>query len=344
MSDYPYANLNVHVLLDRLGIKYREVSGGRKLSALCPNPEHDEKSPSWFIHNIPGEPYHASHVCQGCKFKGGPNILVQTLLGLDGDEMRDWLTDITKPPPLPTRVDVEFVDRGGVRQFVLPPCFRFAPVDEWPDEHRTYVLDRVASWQVERWGLGYVTKCECEKISNGKRTVGRHRNRVVIPVLDEDGELGAYTARSILDSVKAKYCEPDVAEHARHVILGSQFWAGKRFLVTVEGPFDALAVESACSSSKLLQDVGVAALRGSSPAATTLMRLASFEGVVVMTDPDKAGEAARQAILASCGRHTRVVSLVLPPKKDPAKLVKTYVEFLYLQRRLEFAVGGMIAV
>lgn len=329
MNRNPYARIDVPLLLERLGIKFRAVGGGERLTASCPNPEHDDKRASWFIRNVPGKPYHAAHACQGCKFRGGPNILVETIMGLTGDEAREFLTDLSAPPPLPTRVELEFVDRSApTGGFKLPPCFKFKPVGEWPDEHRHKVLARVLAPQVERWGLGYVTKCGCEK--------RRHRNRIAIPVHDENGVVCAYTARSIGDSM-AKYVEPDSKERARHAVLGSLHWTERKFLAVCEGPFDAFALDRIAAVAGW--PVAVAALRGSSPHPPTLIRIARFEQVLLMTDPDKAGEAARRNILAAVARHSAVHSLVLPKKTDPAKLVESDDGFRYLARRVELAFG-----
>lgn len=332
----PYARIDIPKLLERLGIQARVVGSGEKLAASCPNPEHDDKRASWFIRNVPGRPYHGAHACQGCKFRGGPNILVETIMGLHDDELREYLSNLNAPPPLPTRVELEFTGRRRPAAFALPPCFQFKPIGEWPDEHRTEVLRRVRSTQVERWGLGYVTRCRCVHMIGARRVLGRHRNRIAIPVHDDHGIVCAYTARAV-GKANAKYVEPGDAEHARHAILGSRYWSDRKYLVVVEGPFDAFA----CDRISLENGWGlaVAALRGSSPHPPTLIRLAQFENVLLLTDPDKAGENARQNILAAVGRHARVVSMVLPKKTDPAKLVESDEGYAYLARRMEQAFG-----
>lgn len=298
-------------MLGRLRIKVdRVVGGGRRLAAPCPNPEHADKHASWFIRNNPGEPYHSAHACQGCGFRGGPLLLVRTLLGLDEEDARAWLQDLAQPPPLPTSVEVEVKDPAGYQRFELPPCFQYGPIGEWPDAHRAYLLARVESWQVERWRLAYVTKCTCEK--------RRHRSRIAIPVRDSSGTPCAYTCRAIDPKTSLRYIEPFEKEHPKRCMFGSEHWDEKQTIVVVEGAFDALAVEAVLAKLELLHRVAVGALRGSSPHPTILSRLSTFAHIIVMTDPDRAGKKALAALRASCGRHARLDVVVLPPKKDPA--------------------------
>lgn len=298
-------------MLDRLRIRVeRVVGGGRRLAAPCPNPEHADKHASWFIRNNPGEAYHSAHACQGCGFRGGPLLLVRTLLGISEEDARAWLQDLAAPPPLPTKVEVEVREPAGFDHFKLPPCFVYAPIADWPEEHRKYVLGRVEPWQVERWGIGYVTKCACDK--------RRHRSRIAVTVRDSKGKACAYTCRAIDPKTSLRHVEPHTKEHPKRCMFGSQHWDGCTAIVVVEGAFDALAVEAVLFKLGLLGRVAVGALRGSSPHPTTLTRLAAFEHIVVMTDPDRAGKKALAAIRASCSRHSKLTVLTLPPKLDPS--------------------------
>lgn len=326
MKYNPYARVDVEKLLERLEIKGRETGGGRRFEAICPNPNHPEKTPSWFIRNNPGEPYHASHKCQGCGFGGGPLALVMAVNGGDEDDARAYLKDLAAPPPMPVKIDIEVVHHVP-KEFELPPCFVMGRNPEhFPVEHREYLLARVPEWQGVRWGLGYVTRCKCK----GKR----HANRIAIPVRDERGKLCSYTTRAI-GKARAKYVEPSQEEGAVRAIFGSQYWEEKKIVVLVEGPFDALAVERVIG-----KEHAVGALRGSSPHPSTLARLSMFERVILMTDPDKAGQKAREIVLNACSRHCEVVSIVLPKPKgakkgpDPAELVSNPQGAQYLLRRL----------
>lgn len=312
MKRNPFARLDVPLMLERLDIKARRIGDGRRLAASCPSPEHNDKAPSWFIRDNPGEPHHGSHKCQGCGFGGGAKMLAMTLLNLDEEDARAWLLDFTAPLPMPSKVELEVLElahRGG---FELPSCFRIEPLESWPDEHRDYLLNtrRVAPWQVERWGLGYVAKCRCPK--------RRHADRIAIPIRDELGHACSYTSRAI-GPARLRHVEPGMAEHAQPCVFGEQHWHGAKVLVTTEGSFDALAVEALLG---LDTKRAVVALRGSSPHPITLNKLTLFERIVVLTDPDQAGDKAR-AIINACGRHADIIDAALPDERDPSKLCET---------------------
>ncbi len=308
----PYGRIDVPTLLGKLGIRAREASSGRKFTAPCPRPEHNDKSPSWFIHNKPGEPFHAAFSCLGCGFKGGPIKLAAEVKGITEEEAKAWLEDMAAPPPVPVEVEVDImVCRPRPSMFKLPPCFNFWELEDWPDKHQEHMKKKrgFGRKQAVRWQLGFIGKeCECEN--------KRHANRIAIPVISQS-RIEGYTCRSVTDH-PAKYVEPRTEEGAnKTAILGSHLFGKHEVLFVVEGPFDAIAVDSC------LQDIGVgcvAALRGSNTKPVVLARFSMFKRIVVMTDPDKAGLKAREAIEAGCSAHTQVVCLDLPEGEDPSSL------------------------
>lgn len=322
----PFSRLDVPVMLERMRIVARAKPDGRALTASCPSPEHDDKAPSWWIRNNPGEPFHAAHKCQGCGFGGGPIALAVAVLGITEDEAREWLADLSAPPPLPMRVELEVLPvQRGARPFELPPCIKFGELAAWPAEHRDYLLSRIKDWQVERWGIGYVP-------SRG-RGVTHHRlnGRIVFPIRDEHGRPCSYTARAVEKDARLRYLEPLAAEMPARCLFGEQHWGKATTLFVTEGVFDALAVECLLGGA---EGQAVAALRGSSPHPTVLSRLALFARIVVMTDPDQAGNKACSAIKAACGRHSKVLTIALPKGSDPSKLFETEQGQAYLVQRI----------
>jgi DNA primase len=304
----PYRRIDVPRLLDRLHIEARLKPDGRAFTASCPSPDHADKSPSWFIRNIPGEQYHAAHKCQGCGFGGGPRALVEAVLGLDGDDAREWLSDLAAPPPMPTEVELDIRAPTRTKRFALPKCVKM-DVDfaEWPEPHRVYLTTRnLGAAEVVRWRLGFVPV----------RASHRLQARIVVPIRDALGRVCSYTARSVIGDT-IRYKEPKDDENDERCIFGEEHWGDRQVLIVVEGPFDAMAVDALVGSS-----YAVAALRGSSPHPTTLNKLVKFARVIVMTDPDKAGKKAK-AIVTACGRHSEIKPIKLPPESDPAKLYET---------------------
>lgn len=70
--------------LDDLGIVGR-ISGD-ELTALCPNPQHDDSSPSWSINLNTGK-----HHCFSCGFGGSFQWLVQIMRGMRQGEASAWI-------------------------------------------------------------------------------------------------------------------------------------------------------------------------------------------------------------------------------------------------------------
>ncbi len=219
------------------------------------------------------------------------------------------MKDLAAPPPMPTSIEVEIVTET---YFEVPPCFKFDGA--WPEDHRNYLKEeRGILDQAVDWGIGYVTRCDCLK--------RRHRDRVVLPVLSEDGRVVSYTCRTAVDN-PVRYVEPKTEENAdKAALYGAHLLRGVKRAFVVEGPFDAIATH-ACIKKLKLEGVAAVALRGSSPSTTVLERLSRFDTIYAMTDPDVAGRKALEA-LQTLGRHTKIVPVELPEKEDPSSLYFT---------------------
>lgn len=334
----PYARIDLRALLEKLEFRFQEHEGGRKFTASCPNPDHADNSSSWFIRNIPGEPYHAGHKCLGCGFKGGPLALVSAVTGLSEDGARKYLRALDAPSPLPDRIKIEILPPKLFNReatFAFPTCFRFDPLEAWPEEARAYLLERVSPAQVVRWGLGYVAdECSC----GSGRFVGRHRRRIVVPTFDFHGRPRSYTARTYAGA-RLRYVEPAAEEGELPAILGERYWGGKEALVATEGGFDAFAAERALEDLALSERVGVAALRGSSSRPDELNRLSMFPRVVLAFDPDRAGAKVRAALQAALGRHVEVRNVRFPAGEDPSGIYRS--RPAWLRGALSEALGGM---
>lgn len=310
MSTQRFKRFDPVKLLERLDIQF--VAKGDVLWASCPNPAHNDKTPSWrFIANADSERF-GQHRCYGCGFGGWPVRLVEAVLGCSREEAREWLHDIDVAPPLPFKVSIE-VKQGLKARIRIPPGVYFEPLSEWPDAARSYLLgDRgVTPWQVARWGMGY-TKGRYDALTNPLA------GRIFIPVLNTKGELISYTARSYLPNSKRRYKEPSMGEGADlGAVFGEQHWPKNRWVVVVtEGAFDALAVE------RVFMGMGlpVAGIYGSQLHSGHVARISTFRGVVLATDPDKAGNRVAGELTEQLRRWTQVVRAELPEGQDCASL------------------------
>jgi DNA primase len=294
--------IDVPRLLTSLGLNAKRQ--GRKWYAICPNPEHADRKPSWWMLDDEQSERHGSHRCYGCSFGGKPEHLVALVLGCSRAEARAWLRDGDYDVPS-FEVTMQQRERTGPRVLTeVPPEVRFGELWMWPPAAQLY-LDgrRLGQDTVERWGLGYVpaaTKCPLH-------------GRVFIPVREVPGRLRTYQARDFTGKAPTRFLTP---AHGPVAILGQEHWPAperRDTVVVVEGPFDALAVDAAAG-------VPVAALLGSRLHPWQLTRLVTFRRVVVLTDPDAAGQQAADALRAALARWAQVQLVELPAGTDPAQL------------------------
>lgn len=298
---------DIPALLERLQVQGQRR--GQDWWASCPLQRHGgaDSTPSWRIHDEPGHEKHGLHVCYGCGGGGGPLSLVRDVLGLDDNsegstQAREWLSDNAALPFGLPHFELEVKPLRGT--FKIPAGARFTPMDQWPEPARRYLETRgVPVEQVDRWGIGYAVD-------------GRLAGRVVIPVRAADGRLAAFVGRAFAGSLR-RYDEADEKDGADlNVVFGEEHWpapACRGMVHVCEGTFDGLAVE------RLLPGP-IAALRGSQLRLAQIAKLSTFPSVVVVTDPDRAGEKAAGAIREALGRWCEVRRAVLPPLHDAAKL------------------------
>ena len=286
-------------MLERLGVAVTSRVG-RRLWARCPHPDHDDKDPSWYVWNAPGEDRHGHHHCFGCGWGGGLVRLVQAVLGYDDeDDAWDWLRseDVAI-----TATGAVFEVRGVESMRIglpVPPGVRVVPLRDWPTPAARYARSRGLTDEiVDRWGLGYGASDDVAY-------------RIWIPIRDERGRLVCWQARTYIDD-SLRYTTP--AGVRPGAIVGQVFWPprdARGLVVVVEGPLDAIAVDRATR-------LPVAALMGSQPVPRQLVALSSFRRVLVLTDSDPAGDAAGAVLVGALARWTSVERVRLPDGYDPA--------------------------
>lgn len=296
--------VDVEAVLRRLGIEAKRK--GKEWVALCPNREHEDRSPSWRIRDEPGSTRHGYHHCWPCGFKGGILALVQHVKGLeDYQAAKDWLGDDADVEAEPV-TGVEVKVRPPRLRYQLPPGVCVEPIEKWPTPARDYFLNKrkLEDWQVERWGIGYSVE-------------GRLRGRIVIISRDSLGRPVRYTARSFTDDEK-RYLEPEPQEGANpNAMFGEQHWPAledRDLLFVIEGAVNGLALEAE------LPGIYFSATAGSAMRALYGSKFATWKRICVMTDPDDAGDKLAKDIEESMSRHTRTSRLRLPVGLDQAAM------------------------
>jgi DNA primase len=284
-------------------LRIEHETKGHRAWARCPF--HDDNDPSWTI-QINGSRAGLHH-CFSCKRGGDLVDLVRHVQTLSRREAEDWLEDLGKkydPPKVAARV-VERDARLGRKRFRLPLEVVIEPFERWPSAARRYAERRgITAAQVDLFGLGYAVDA-------------RLAGRLVFPARSGfTARPESYSARSFVDE-EPRYLTPHERENADPgAIFGEHLWPApghRSVLILTEGSIDALAVVRVT-----LLPVG--ALGGSEFAGPQAMRVATFPAVIVLTDPDEAGDKAALKIRAALGRHVQVVRARLPEGMDAAKM------------------------
>lgn len=275
---------------------------GRRAWALCPF--HNDHDPTNFFVRISGD-YAGTYHCFGCK-KGGSIIdLVMKLRNIEYKAAKAFVAAAGKgyePPKAKVRV-VERPPLLGRKRFKLPgECIMNTPLDSWVTLARRYAISRhITQAEIDRYGLGYAVE-------------SRLGGRIVFPVLvGADARPESYSARSFVGADR-KYLTPHESEDANlDALFGEHLWPadmGEREVICVtEGAINALACARAT-------DFEASSISGSDVRPGHVLKFGTFKTVVLLTDPDKAGDKAARGFRSSLGRRTTVVRVQLPTGKD----------------------------
>lgn len=294
-------------VLKRLNIEGRRR--GREWTAPCPNKEHVDRHPSWRIRDEPGAKRHGMHHCWPCGFGGALDDLVMKVLNLTWSEAKEWLSGGAVELDKPVAGGVEFKVQSALRAFHLPVGVELDPFDKWPSSVRKYAQGRgITAEQVHHWGIGYAVE-------------GRLGGRIVFVKRDNRGKDAGYSARTFVDA-KNRYYEPQPWEKAQlGVMFGEQHWpmVSNRHAATlyvVEGVINALAIERVAD-----YPTHVAVTSGSQLHPLHAAKISGFGKIVIVTDPDEAGDKLAAAIDAALSRHRPdYIRVRLPEGQDAASL------------------------
>lgn len=313
--------VDVARLLASLGLEAKKEHD--RWGARCPNPDHFDKNPSWYIKDDVAHPKHGSHYCFSCKYSGGPADLVRTIVGVSLPAALQFVDERAIEPTVGGSIEIQGLALKRKIQFRMPPGIVYEPLDRWPVPARKYAHeDRgITPEQVNKWSIGYSTE-------------GRLRGRIVFPVWTDKEGVMSYSARTYIDSPK-RYLMPSKEENAdQSAVSGEAHWYEEHNeIVVCEGDINRLAVERAIDAMGL-KTVATGALLGSHISLGQILRLSRFHQITVLTDPDYAGDTAAKVLVGAFARYGRVLHPPLRKNTDPAKITSEELSCI-LEKRLD---------
>lgn len=297
--------MSLEPVLKALGIEARKR--GSEWSALCPDPAHNDRNPSWLLRDDPGSERHGLHHCWSCGFSGSLVDLVMFVRRVPYRVAKAWLEGeghaFDDAPPVATTTNLK-VRHNGRNRFHVPDGVDFAPLARWVTPARAYAESRhILPEQVDRWGIGYAVD-------------GPLAGRIVIPYVNAAGRMRGYTARTYIGDT-VRYKEPGASEGADgSTMFGERYWdsVSRETVFVAEGALNALAVERALRSGDSWPCV--AATAGSSLRVAHAAKLSTFSSIVVLTDPDAAGDKLADQIANECGIFPKITRVRLREGTD----------------------------
>lgn len=293
---------DVEKVLAGLGIDF-ERKPDDDLYAICPNPGHPEKGPSWHIRAVPGDDKNGVFNCWSCKWSGDLFDLVMKIKGCDfpaalefveasaiqampADAVAspdDYLRDMG--PCEPPGIGYEWPDREGTLRPFKPTRIRPGCVCS------SYLTGRLIGQQyIDRYGL-----LDWQEMS-----------RVIVPIT-RGARLISWVARSY-NGRNPKTFAPKGAPKLWELFGLDQLDRSTPEVNLAEGWADAIR----------LAQIGVPnplAICGSSLTEYQVDDILFARKITIWMDGDRAGRALSEDAVAWLDREFHVVEL--PEKTDP---------------------------
>ena len=244
---------------------------------------HKDNDPSLSIDKETG-----MFFCFGCETGGDFSKLLRALGEKDIDAkihaLENWSDIMDK---IMGKVEDEESLRHPMPESFMP--FRKGQKDS---RYFKYMSDRRISLNTLRYfGAGYVPK---------NQFYNRYRDRIVIPVFDEDGKMLFPEGRSVIEGPNiAKYMRPKKSKKgtmlSKNVLFNYNNVKMFSYVVLVEGVFDVLTlwgewkIPSVASFNPVLSNKQVGLL-------------SSFEKIYICFDNDKAGKVGMEKAINGCDR------------------------------------------
>jgi 5S rRNA maturation endonuclease (ribonuclease M5) len=297
-------------LLEMLKAHPVPYQGGTWVKAPCPlarwtHQHGHDSNPSFGISVEPGKRSH--YHCFACS-GGSLQELVDRLVMYTQQYCPDQLQHY------PLKQIYQIVEDEELTVLPLPEYSELAPspfaeFQEWP----AYFVEAFTPWNYSKECVDYmktrgITK---EQAMAHNLRWDAQKKMVVFPYSNVYGKLAGARGRS---------ADPNVPKHKKHydytwndvnnaslVWYNEEVFNNEQPIVVVEGQFDCLAVERCYPN--------VIANLTATPSPFKMKRLQGAEGLIFMTDNDKAGDTAREKYVAYAQQH-KIPHVVVELPKD----------------------------
>lgn len=292
----PESPERLKMLLELKGMKVRRVSDWYMM--LCPF--HDETNPSFGV-NV----YHGGYNCFSCGVKGSYYDLIKKLeLEDEIDEIENYQYDFLKT-----------IDKIRVRNKNKHTEEKFIPFKKL----KNYRSNLVYKYAIQRNINSNIAK----NLGIIKDNV-LYKNRLAIPVYDDDNVLLWYEGRYIGKRKEMKYYRPNYAA-VKTILYNYNVVKNCNYVFLVEGIIDSLVLTS--------WKIPSVCVFGSELHKNQFIKLSTFEKVILAFDADPAGRKAIKKVRDLLIKlHDEIGSkfyyLKLPKNKDIGDLNKK--QFLQL--------------
>jgi hypothetical protein len=257
--------------------------------------------------------------CWVCHFKGRrKDALVEEVSGVDHSELFEPKKELRDGDMTIKRLSDNIVTSEKRRSFPKAPLPKGFSKTLSKIQSNYLRLRKVPKIHIEMFGIGGVPD---DGTMAGRLLAGR----IIAPIFDDSGRMIYWTARSVFSSDKVKTLNmpaphrheawgltatPDCAVKT-DVLLGLNLIPPKSVIILVEGPMDALV----CGAG-FVATMGA----GLSAAQASLIVKRNPKEVVVLFDPDDAGQAGAAIVRERLSGLVSVREAVCPRGKDPADL------------------------
>lgn len=332
-------DIDVEDFLCHLGIDFKITHGSSGVQANireCPRCGGTKWKVYLGTESGLGNCFHGS--CQG---EPGFNLYTYTraLLGSGRDAYKEISNYVDRAGWLPQKRRVSPVEITEVK---LPSSYPL-PIR---DKNLSYLANRgISSSTAKFLGLRFCKKGRFDYQLFGENKWQIYDERVIIPVLDENGSLVTFQGRDITGRAEKKYLFPPGLAGTGRYLYNANNCVGLESIVIAEGAFDVASILEAFKGSKL-EDVGVTGSfgkhlstggeRGSQLSQLLFLKQRGLRKITMMWDGEKSAldEACKTALMIkSYGFIVRVASL--PIDKDPNEMTREEIFSCY--KNAEFA-------